>query len=122
MQDLQLRDRLLVHAVDVFPDPRLPFEDFRRNRVGNPAVTLTQQPDEVRPAAFDLFQAEGEYFAPLRLLFSDAPAQINLAPSHTALFAESAKLRKDFQNQLIPLSLHVTECGRDEDTDDSTEC
>ena len=78
---------------------------------------MRQQAGEERPAVVDLGEAERQH-APLGLLLiGDAPAQIDLAPSDTALLAQFAKLREDVLDQTVAFSLHVPEGRGDKDPD-----
>jgi len=80
VEDLQLGDGVL----EVLLKPSLPFDEVLRDFVRHPPIPLPQEADEVRPAALDLGQADGEDL-PLRfLLVRDPPAEVHLPPRHAA--------------------------------------
>ena len=70
---------------DMLFEPRFGGDDFGWDFVGNPAVALAEQPDEVGATALDLGQAERQDLAFRRLFLGDAPAQVDLSKSDEAL-------------------------------------
>src|ERR1019366_2199167 len=92
---LARRHRLLA----VLLEPGLRRDEFFRNFLWHPAVALAQQTDEIRPAVFDLRQAQGQDL-PFGLGFvGDTPAQVHLAPGYAAALAQAAQLGEDLLHQ-----------------------
>ncbi len=107
VQDFQLGQALVAVSIQPF----LFLDQSNRELTGHPAVAFAQQADEVGAAEFNLLQADGQHLAVLRLLLSDAPAQVHLHEIHAPLRAAPAQLRENLLHQHIPLHLHVAEGG-----------
>ena len=115
VEDLQFGHR--GPPLDVLLEPRLPFNDLGPDGVGNPAVALAEQAEEIRTAAFDLGQAQRQDLPFRRLFLGDAPAQVHLGEGDEALGALAAQFGEDILHEQVPFPHHVAEGGRDEDAD-----
>ncbi|MEZ5100689.1 MAG: hypothetical protein R3C15_12995 [Thermoleophilia bacterium] len=111
VEDLELRDRAAV----VVGEPGLSRAQVARDLVGHPAVPLAEQPEEERPAALDLREADRQHRALGLLLVRDAPAEVDLAPGDAPPLARGADLREHALDELLALRLHVAERRGDED-------
>ena len=118
VQDFQLGHRMIFE----FRQPGFLRDDVRVNLLGDPAVALAQQADEVGAAAHDFRQADRQDLTLVGLFFGDAPAQVHLAPGHGALVAQFAQLREYELDEVVTFRLHIAESGGDEHTNLSGLC
>ncbi len=87
-----------------------------------PAITLAQQAKKIGAATIDFFQTNAHDLTMFRLFTSHSPAQIDLGKFHLSFPAGAPNCRKNLTHQIIPLFLHVSESGRNEDADFTGVC
>ena len=104
-------------ALPVLFQPGLDFDQLGVDLFRNESVALAEEADEVRPAAIDLRQTDGQDLAPLGLLLGDPPAQIDFDKLHAAFPTAPPQLREGKLHQPVPFFLHVAKGGGDEDAD-----
>src|SRR5580658_5375004 len=73
------------------------------------STAFSKQANEIRPAAVDLSQADGQSMTFGLLFIGDALAKVDIAPDDSTLLAQFAQLREDLLDQFLAHGMHVAE-------------
>ena len=86
---------------------------LRRNLRWHPSVALPQYPDKKRAAVINQVKTEVKHPIIIRLFFRHSPSEVNINQVDTVLAKLFTQSREDDLYQMVSLSIHVPEGGRD---------